>query len=103
MKKEDLETIQNSIQNKLGEEHSALISDDLATIILDNDNMLSELQSKNSQIKQLKDDKDKLIMTNNRLFQQVSVGQEETPKKEEKKKEKFSFKSVFDEKGNFIE
>lgn len=103
MKKEDLANLQNSIQNKLGEEHSALISDDLATIILDNDNMLSELESKNSQIKQLKDDKDKLIMTNNRLFQQVSVGQEETPKNKEKKKEKFSFKSVFDEKGNFIE
>lgn len=105
MKKEEMETLTKGIQKKLGKEASALINDDLATIVLDNTSMNTELDTRQTKIDTLEKDKENLIMTNNRLFQQVSIGEETTPtkEKEEKKKEKFSFKSAFDEKGNFIE
>lgn len=106
MKQEDLEKITKGIQKKLGKEQSALINDDLASIVLDNTAMNTELQTRQEKINQLNEDKENLILTNNRLFQQVGIGFEEqkpNEKQEEKKKEKFSFKSVFDEKGNFID
>lgn len=103
MKKEEMETLTKGIQKKLGKEQSALINDDLATILLDNTSMNTELETRQTTIQNLQKDKEELIMTNNRLFQQVSVGKETSPTKEkEEKKEPFSFKSVFDEKGNFI-
>lgn len=103
MKKEEMETLAINIQKKLGKEQSALINDDLATILLDNASMNTELETRQTTIQNLQKDKEDLIMTNNRLFQQVAVGEETSPTKEkEKKKEPFSFKSVFDEKGNFI-
>lgn len=104
MKKEELEKITKGIQKKLGKETSALINDDLANIILDNTSMNTELEKNQEQINQLNQDKENLIMTNNRLFQQVGIGiEEKSQPQEEIKKEKFSFKSVFDEKGNFID
>lgn len=104
MKKEEMETLTKGIQKKLGKEQSALINDDLATILLDNTSMNTELETRQTTIQNLQKDKEDLIMTNNRLFQQVAVGEETTPtnEKKEEKKEPFSFKSVFDEKGNFI-
>lgn len=106
MKQEDLEKITEGIQKKLGKEQAALINDDLANIVLDNTAMNTELNTRQEKINQLNQDKENLILTNNRLFQQVGIGQEE-PKsnlaKKEDKKEKFSLKNVFDEKGNFIE
>lgn len=101
MKREDLEKITSSMQSKLTEEQSALIADDIATILLDNTAMNTEIETHKNNISKLEKDKEQLIMTNNRLFQQVAVGSEEI--KEEKQEQKpFSFKSVFDEKGNFI-
>lgn len=104
MNNKEFEKVTKSIQKKLGNETSALINDDLATMILDNQAMNTEIDNKNKEITDLKKDKEDLMITNSRLFQQVSIGEEtpRTPEKEEKK-EKFSFKSVFDEKGNFIE
>lgn len=104
MKKEEMETLTKGIQKKLGKEQSALINDDLATILLDNTSMNTELETRQTTIQNLQKDKEDLIMTNNRLFQQVSVGKETSPtqQKEETKRKPFNVKSVFDEKGNFI-
>lgn len=103
MKNEDIEKLTNSIRAKLGDETSALISDDLANIILDNQNMNTAISSRDSTISELQKDKDNLIMTNNRLFQQVSIGEEPKLPDQEPEKKPFNFRSVFDEKGNFIE
>lgn len=106
MKKEDLETLTSGMQTKLGTEHSAIINDDLVTIILENERMNNEITKRDNEITQLKDEKEKLILTNNQLFQQVALGKESelSPSfsKEEPKKEPFSLKNVFDERGNFI-
>lgn len=100
----DFEKITQSIQEKLGQENVGLIADDLGKLITDNANMNKEMKSKDDEISKLKDDKEKLIITNGSLLQQVSMGVE-PPKdegKKEEKKEVFDFRTVFDEKGNFI-
>lgn len=103
MKKEDIEKLTNSMIEKLGEENSALIADDIGTIISDNNLMNSEIETKNNQITKLQEDKERLITTNGNLLKQIPIGFEK-PKNQEKedKKQDFSFKNVFDEKGNFI-
>lgn len=106
MKNEEMQKFTNTLREKLGEENSALIADDLGTLITDTSNMNSMLEKQTSTINELKADKENLIKVNGNLLQQVSMGEDFTPnnsKKEEKEKEPFSFKSVFDEKGNFID
>ena len=103
MKNEDLTKLTQKIQEKLGQENSALISEELATLMTDNANVNSQIEKQTSEIETLKSDKEKLLDVNSKLFLQVSQGYDESlieDKKEEEKKP-FSFKSCFDEKGNF--
>ena len=100
----DLEKITNSIQEKLGEETSAMITDDLASTITIKSNYDKELEDNKNEITKLKKDKDVLIEANGNLLQKVKMGAE--PKKEEPEKKKvdaknFDFSAMFDEKGNF--
>lgn len=104
MKKEDFENLTNTMQEKLGKESSSLIADDIGTLITDNSNMNAEIERQNQIIEKLKQDKENLITTNGNLLQQISMGVEKpkTVEKETTTPKKFSFKSCFDEKGNFI-
>lgn len=102
MKAEDFEKLTKSIQKKLGQEQSSLINDDLATMVLDNKSMNEEIVKHQETITTLKKDKDDLIMTNNRLFQQVAIGEEVKAEEKQEDKKPFNFRSVFDDKGNFI-
>ena len=103
MKNEDIEKLTQTMQEKLGKESSSLIADDLGTLITDYNNMNKQMQTQLEQIERLKQDKENLITTNGNLLQQISMGVEK-PKSVEKETtpKKFSFKSCFDEKGNFI-
>lgn len=107
MKKEEMESLTASMQEKLGKEASAKIADDLGKLITDNAQMNKEIENRNSQITKLKQDKENLIATNGNLLQQVAMGEDFssnviTRKQEQKEEEKpFSFKDCFDEKGNF--
>lgn len=106
MKKEDMDKLINGIQEKIGEEASGLISDDLGMLITDNTNMNKDLTNKENEINKLKDQKEKLIATNGNLLQQISMGEEENffsknKKEEEEKPKKFNFKDAFDTKGHF--
>lgn len=104
MKKEDFEKLINNMQEKLGKENSGLIADDIGTLITDNNSMLAEREKQENEINKLKQDKENLITTNGNLLQQISMGEDNTKKKEQKEEQpkKFSFKSCFDERGNFI-
>lgn len=102
MKNEELETITNRIMDKIGNENSALIVDDLTEIITKNKTIYDEGIEKDNQINKLKEDKERLIETNGNLFKQVSIGKEEKIEEKENKKEDFSFYKMFDNKGNFI-
>lgn len=103
MKNEDISKLTQKIQEKIGQENSALISEELATLISDTANVNSQMEKQTSEIETLKSDKEKLLDVNSKLFLQVSQGYDESlidDKKAEEKKP-FSFKSCFDEKGNF--
>lgn len=106
MKKEEMEALTNSMQEKLGKENSALIADDLGKLLSDNVQMNSEITNRDSQIEKLKQDKENLITTNGNLLQQVAMGEESSlvhkPNIEKEEKPKVSLKSAFDSKGNFI-
>ena len=105
MDKKEFEKLTNSMQEKLGKENSSLIADDIGTLITDNQTMLLEIDKQKKEIERLKNDKENIITANGNLLQQVSMGVDEKPKakdKEDTTPKKFSFKSCFDEKGNFI-
>lgn len=103
MKQEEMKQFLDTLSSKLGEENISLISDDLAMLNADNMSMNNALENANQEKEKLKSEKDNLLKVNGNLFQQITLGKEETPNNEEKKETKpFSFKTIFDEKGNFI-
>lgn len=101
MKKEDLQKLFDGIQEKIGKENYAKMSDDIGVLITDNENMNNTISNKDSEIQKLKDNNELLITANGNLLQQVGMGEE--PKRNEVRDEpkKFSLKDAFDEKGNF--
>ena len=105
MNNEDLEKITNSIQEKIGVDASALIADDLGNLITRNTQIFDSLNKKDNEIKQLKSDKEKLVIANGNLLQQIPMASDydKHQSKEEAKEEKKSFnlKDAFDKKGNF--
>lgn len=107
MKKEDHDKIISSIQEKAGDEVSGIIADDLGLLITDNASMLETIEKQNKEIKKLEKQNNNLVAVNGNLLQQVGMNEYDDEKRfknneEEKPKETFSFKSVFDENGNFI-
>lgn len=99
MKTEDMQKITNSIVEKIGNENASKIADDLGLIITDNTTLNNTITDKENVIKNLTADKEKLIMANANLLQQVSFKQED--KKEETEPKKIVFKDFLDERGNF--
>ena len=109
MKTDEHNKLINGIKEKLGEEETSKIADDLALLISDNTQVNNELKNKDSEIDKLKTDKENLIKVNGNLLQQVTDGKEEdvfninNEREKENKKEPFSFKAQFDKNGEFIE
>lgn len=105
MKKEEMENIINIVREKIGEENSGMIADELVTIISDNNSLNQSIEEKDKKINLLKQDKENLLEVNGNLFQRLGIG-EETEKEDKEEKENnphdFNFKSAFNEKGEFI-
>lgn len=105
MKEKEFGDILNSIQEKIGEDASNLILDDIGVLINDNKKMNEDLTEQTNEIKSLKKRNETLQNVNGNLLQQISVGTEDEilkrEKEEEKKKEPFDFRTVFDEKRKF--
>lgn len=102
MNSEDLNTFFDSIKEKLGEENSALISDDLANLYTKNTEVFNTMGNKDKEIERLNNLNQKLVSANGSLLQQVSVGIERnTHEEDETPKKSFDFRDAFDEKGHF--
>lgn len=103
MKEEDLIKLTDSIKEKLGEESSALIADDLGVLYTHNKEVQEQLDSYNKEITKLKDTNEKLVLANGSLLQQVPMAKEKEPEceKEATSKKSFNFSEMFDEHGNF--
>ncbi len=97
----DFESVRKSIAEKIGEENTALISDDFATMMTIEKSFNDSLEEVTKERDSLKDRNEKLINANANLL--MKVGSEiVTSKEEEPEEEKpFNFASIFDEKGNF--
>ena len=104
MKEEVIKAFTDSLKEKLGEENMAMISDDLGTLMTQNSSVINESIKKDETLKTLKENNERLVMANANLLQQIPVHPEydkHQEKEEEEEKRSFSFRSVFDEKGNF--
>lgn len=102
MKEEDLTKLTESIKEKLGEESSALIADDLGILYTNNKEVVNKMSEQEKEIARLKDTNEKLVLANGSLLQQVPMGKSEPEKQEEStKKKSFDFAEVFDSHGNF--
>lgn len=93
------------IEETLGKESSAMISDTLGEILTGNSENMKAIAERDETIQKLKDRNEKLVAANGALLQKIPMGLEATDKKEDSSKEaqtkKISLKDAFDEKGNF--
>ena len=97
----NIDNIVNNIQEKLGEESSAKIGDDLANLLIIDETNKTQIIEKDNTIQKLKNDKDMLIQSNGNLLLQVSQSKE--PNHEDNTKEDnkpFDFRTIF-ENGKF--
>ena len=101
MNSEELEALTQSIFDKLGEENSALIVDDVASIITKNNETISTIKELKADKEKLKSRNDMLIDSNAKLMQQIPRGPSIDDVKEEKETEntKIDLMSCFDEMG----
>lgn len=109
MKKDEFDSKMSSMLEKIGNDNSNLILDDVAVFINDNQSMNEEIEKKEKEIQELKKRNETLQRVNGNLLQQVgtSIKEDDEMKKEEKKKiseegkPTFNMRDVFDERGNF--
>ena len=94
----------SSMLEKIGNEASDKILDDVAVLLTDNQTMNESLKNKDEEIEKLKDNYSKLQKVNANLLLQIpAIKDEEIRKNEEttKNPKTFSYKDCFDEKGRF--
>lgn len=106
MNEDDLMKIADSIQEKVGKDNSAAIADDLGMLITKNSEALKAISSRDEQIKELKAQKEKLVIANGNLLQQIpmaDVDNSGSRPEEPEPEEPFSMKACFDSRGNFIQ
>lgn len=100
--------IKDSLTEKLGEETTALIGDDLANLMNYDTEMKKTIDSLEKSNKKLSKDKDMLVESNGRLLQQIAVDNESQlyePRRveeEETPKEPLDYRTLFDKNGKFI-
>jgi hypothetical protein len=91
------------IEETLGKENSAMISDTIGEILTGNTENMKAIATRDEKIKSLQERNEKLVAANGALLQKVPmVRSEEDKPKEEKPAPKINLKDAFDAKGNFI-
>ena len=95
----NIEEYTNKIREKLGEDNSAKIADDIANMLTYDSKLHKDIKDRDEEINRLKKDKDMLIEANGNLLQQVAFGKEESKSEVIEEPKKFDFKSVFDKNG----
>lgn len=104
MKQEEFQTKLNSIQEKIGEEASSLILDEIGVLLTDNQAMNTIIIDKDKEIDRLKKNNEMLQNVNGNLLQQVAMADDpdvKPPKELDQETKPFDFRSAFDEFGNF--
>lgn len=92
------------IEETLGKENAAMISDTLGEILTGNTANMKAIADRDEEIKKLQDRNEKLVAANGSLLQKIPVGNVTTARSEEKEEtpKKINLKDAFDKNGNFI-
>lgn len=92
----------SKIEETLGKENTAMISDTLGEILTGNTENMKAIAERDEMIKTLQDRNEKLVSANGALLQKLPVAKSEDnePSKEAPQK-KINLKDAFDSKGNF--
>lgn len=92
------------IEETLGKENSAMISDTLGEILTGNAENLKELARREAEIKSLQDRNEKLVSANGALLQKIPMEKAEDKSTSEEKstKKKIDLKAAFDKNGRFL-
>lgn len=92
------------IEETLGKEDFAMISDTIGEILTGNTQNMQAIAERDASIKKLQDRNEKLVSANGALLQKVpmerAVDRDDSKEKEVPKK--ISYKDIFDAKGNFL-
>lgn len=99
MKDEELKAITDSISDKIGEENSGMIADDLGKLFTLNKQAVDTMSKMESEVSDLKSRNEKLVLANGNLLQSIPMGREKDDKEEKDEYKPFDFRSIFDEKG----
>ena len=103
---EELETLTNGMRERLGEENSALISEDLLNVLSSYKVSLDKIAELTAENEKLKADKEELLITNGKLFQKIGFEKEEEAEEivedEEEKTTEEIIEELIDEKGEII-
>lgn len=98
----NFDDIVNGITDKLGEETTSTIGDDIANLISFQSTQQDELKKRDGEIEKLKKTNEMLVKANGSLLQQVSAYTEEKEEEVTKKKEPLDLRTLFDKNGKFI-
>lgn len=92
------------IEETLGKDEFATISDTIGEILTGNSENMKALAEKDASIKKLQDRNEKLVSANGALLQKVPVERavDKEDSKEQEAPKKISYKDIFDAKGNFL-
>lgn len=90
------------IEETLGKENAAMISDTLGEILTGNTENMKAIEERDATIKELQNRNEKLVSANGALLQKIPVGKEKQPEKSEEKPKEISWNDVFDKKGSFL-
>lgn len=103
---EELETLTNGMRERLGEENSALVSEDLLNVLSSYKTSLEKIAELTSENEKLKADKEELLKTNGKLFQKIGFEKEEEAEEVAEESEEVSTEEIIeeliDEKGEII-
>lgn len=92
------------IEETLGKEDYAMISDTIGEILTGNAENMKSISERDERIKKLQDRNEKLVTANGALLQKIPMERavEKEDSKEKQAPKKINLKDAFDKNGNFI-
>lgn len=101
-KLEDIQAITDSVRLRIGEENSAIISNDLLGITGMFVDLMNESASKDAIIDKLTKDKQELLAVNGQLYQKIGFESSKPLDKEDEEDKKIEISEIINEKGELI-
>lgn len=92
----------SKIEETLGKDNVAMISDTLGEILTGNSENIKAIADRDAQIKSLQDKNDKLVAANGALLMKLPAAKVDVEEKPKEAPKKINLKDAFDKNGNFI-